>query len=72
MVDYIYSEDSDIVARGCDCVVKGLRQDGTLLVMNKKIIKDYLKTSVKDKDKNNSKYHINIKEQIKYFFELSK
>ena len=41
-IDYIYSEDSDILARGCDSIVRGLKMDNSVRVFDERILEEFL------------------------------
>lgn len=42
-IDYVYSEDSDIIAYGCLHIIKNLKKAETVKVLNEKIINKFRK-----------------------------
>ena len=65
-IDYIYSEDSDVLAFGCVNIVRSLKKNNTVLILNQKIIdkfrKDFMNKVIAKNAKN---------DKADYFFELS-
>ena len=51
-IDYIVSEDSDIIAFGCNHVIKNFKKNGECLVLNERTV-DNLKSSLKKKNQEN-------------------
>lgn len=65
-IDYIYSEDSDILAYGCVNIVKSLKKKETVRVLNQGIIDSFRKKFQKGKLNSSAK-----NKRADYFFELS-